>query len=180
MLPYRVIPILAGFFISSAYATTINYTATSLGGNQWRYDYTLANNSLQRPITEFTIFFDLGLYSNLATTTSPQSWSVLAIQPDPNIPDGGFFDALSMSNGLAPGSSLGGFQVIFNWLGSSAPGAQRFDVIDPSSFTMLDTGRTVNPIPEPGSTSLIFLGLGCISFVPVFGLTLKRTESLNL
>jgi len=155
-------------FGNSAIANIITYTVDNIGGNTWQYNYTVTNE-LAFDIEEFTVYFDLGLYENLAVTGSAVDWDPLVIQPDPLLPDDGFFDALALVAGIAPGDSLGGFSVSFDFLGVGTPGDQFFDIVDPFTFDSLASGITELrdadvSVPEPTSTSLIALGLFLIAF----------------
>jgi hypothetical protein len=150
-----------------ANATIIEFDVTQVATNQWRYDYFVTNDSLASSINEVTVWFDLGLYSNLSFPTSPTGWDPLVIQPDPLLPDDGFFDLLALSDGIAPAQSLGGFSVQFTWLGTGAPGTQLFQVIDPEIFLAIDSGTTqlrianppISSVPEPGGFALLACGL---------------------
>lgn len=146
--------------MTGANATTIDYTATALGANQWRYDYSVTNDTLAVPLKEFTIFFDESLYGQLFNAEAPFGWDPLLIEPDSAIPAPGFFDVLAMGDGIAPGASLGGFAVSFTYLGAGLPGAQRFSIVDPVSFAEIDAGITQGPaaIPLPGTVWLLLLG----------------------
>ncbi len=155
-----------------AQATTIEFDVASLGGNTFRYDYTVENNSLGDVIEEFTIFFDLGLYENLVVPDAPADWDPIAIDPDGSLPDDGFYDALALGMGVDVGGSLGGFSVSFDWLGAGTPGSQVFNVIDPFTFATLDSGATSSsapaPVPEPASLLLV------ASLLLLAGLARKR------
>ena len=153
---------------STAQATKIDYSVTHLGGNQWRYDYNVNNNSLAVPILEFTVFFDRILYSALSVAASPVDWNSLVAQPDFSLPADGFFDSLGSSSGVVPtaifpGGQLGGFSAQFDYLGSGTPGRQRFEIVD-AAFNTIDggfTGKSTN-VPEPGGPSLALVGLALI------------------
>jgi hypothetical protein len=123
-------------------AAVITYEVTSLGGNDWRYDYTVENDG-SASIEQFTVYFDFGLFSNLAVAASPMDWDSIVVDPDVNIPADGFFDSVALVSGLAPGASLSGFSVTFTFLGSGAPGSQPFDIVDPANFEVLSSGRTL-------------------------------------
>lgn len=171
----KIIKSFVGLFVllfsGSAFADTITFTVDNIAGNTWEYNYTVANTgSTGGDIEEFTIWFDLGLYENLSISGSPSiDWDGLAIQPDPGLPDDGFADWLAFGPGIADGDTLGGFSVIFDFLGTGTPGDQFFDIIDPFTFDLLFSGITelgdvVTPVPEPTAASLFALGLLLIAF----------------
>jgi len=146
-----------------AHATTIDFSATQLGDSRWRYDYVIHNDSLGSALDEFTIFFDHTLFGNLGGATGPAGWDLLVIQPDDAIPAAGFFDGLAPAGaGIAPGASLGGFSVSFDYFGPGMPGAQVFSIVDPLTFIELDSGMTgsgVVPVPVSGTFGLLAIGL---------------------
>jgi len=144
---------------STAQASVIRYEVTNVAGSTWQYDYSVANNSLGGALQEFSVFFELGLYANLAFAAAPDGWDALAVQPSAELPDNGFFDALAVSDGIAPGAELGGFSVRFDWLGTGTPGAQAFNVVDPVTLDIVESGQTV-PLPEPGALALVLVALG--------------------
>lgn len=158
---------------ASARATNVTYEASHVGGTQWRYDYTVSNDTLAVAIEEFTIFFDHTLYANLAGAGSAAGWDLLLIAPDAAIPAAGYFDALALAGGIAPGATLGGFSLIFDYFGSGAPAAQAFSVLDPVSFAQLDSGVTVtaSAVPMPPSAALVLAGLMLLT------LRLRRTAT---
>lgn len=121
-------------------------------------------------VEEFTIFFDSTLYQNLVVSAAPQDWDPLVIQPDSGIPSNGFFDALALIDGISPATSLGGFAVLFDFLGTGSPGAQRFDIVDPTTFVTLQTGFTsaasvvppTSDVSEPSALALAGLALALL------------------
>jgi len=144
--------------IAPALATTVSYTVNNLGGTNWEYNYSVSNDTLTTDIEEFTVFFDVALYQNLALVAAPSGWDPLVIQPDLSLPDDGFYDALALSGGITPTNSLGGFRLSFDYLGTGTPGSQAFDIVDPVTFAMLDSGFTqaaAVPVPAAGD---LFLG----------------------
>lgn len=150
-------------------AAVISFTPTLLGGIQWKYDYTVAAATSDPAIDEFTIFFDPTGYANLAVVAAPLGWDPLVIQPDAGIPADGFFDALALVVGISPGTSLGGFAVSFDFVGTGTPGTQRFDIVDPNTFATLSTGFTTaavvappTDVPEPNALTLVGLALALL------------------
>lgn len=163
--------ICAAFAISctalTASAAAISYKAVSIGGVQWRYDYSVTASSSEPAIFEFTIFFDVADFANLSSATGAAGWDVLAISPDSAIPADGFVDALALTTGIVPGSTQTGFSVMFEYLGAGTPGRQHFDIVDPDTFELISMGITTplrtdptGEIPEPGSLALFGLAFG--------------------
>lgn len=143
---------------SPAWGTIIQYSTSHLGGTQWRYDYTVSNDSLATPIEEFSVFFETGLYANLHDASTAPGWDRLLIQPDPAIPAAGYFDALALASGIAPGATQGGFAVVFDYLGAGLPPPQAFSLWDPLTSVELDTGTTTPLATLPlASTSWLLL-----------------------
>ncbi len=145
-------------------AAVIRYTATNTIGTEWRYDYTVSADPAAAAIDEFTIFFDLALFdgANLRDLTGPLGWDGLIQQPDGGLPDNGLIDVFALAGGIAPGSSLGGFSVVFDWLNAGAPGSQAFDIIDAATFTVTSSGFTIPAsvnVPEPAPSTLLAAGI---------------------
>lgn len=161
---------LLGFFFliclsSIAKATTVSFEVSNQGGNTWRYDYSVLNDTLGLPLEEFTIFFEAGLFENLQSPQAPVNWDPIAIQPDGGLPDDGFYDAFSFLGGIAAGDSLDGFSVQADYLGSGTPGSQFFQVVDPDTFDVLDDGFTsaaTTIVPVPAAVWLFASGLALL------------------
>lgn len=147
------------FALGRASAAVITYELTPEAGNRWTYQYMVSAAAADPVIEEFTIFFDPALYANLQLVSAPPGWDALVIQPDQGLPADGFFDALALAAGLAPGSSQGGFAVSFDFLGNGRPGAQNFDIVDPLTFATLSSGATrlegATDLPEPATAWLV-------------------------
>jgi opacity protein-like surface antigen len=142
--------------------TQIRYDATDLGLGQWQYSYEVSNINLSMPIEEFTIWFDYGLYENLAIATPDPpagNWDEVIWQPDSVLGNGGY-DALTKSLSIGTGESVSGFSVSFNWLGVGSPGAQSYEIINPIDYTTIDSGVTV---PEP--SIFVLTGLGVLNIM---------------
>ena len=139
--------------------TEIWYETSELGSGHWQYTYDVTNISLTVPIEEFTIWFDFGLYKNLAIETPDppaSNWSEIVIQPEPVLKDDGAYDARALGLGIGIGQTVSGFAVSFDWLGDAVmPGPQFYEIIDPVTFETIDSGYT---IPEPATLVLLALG----------------------
>jgi hypothetical protein len=139
--------------------TEIRYQTSDLGSGRWQYSYDVTNISLTAPIEEFTIWFDFGLYKNLAIQTPDppaSNWNEIVIQPEPVLQDDGAYDAKALGLGIGIGQIVTGFAVSFDWLGDAVkPGPQFYEIIDPVTFETLDSGYT---IPEPATLLILTLG----------------------
>lgn len=151
---------------SPSYATSILFNTTDLGGGTWEYEYTVTNDTLLTDIEEFTVFFEYGLYDNLIVTTPlTPGWDELTANPVLifGSPNDGFYDALALGLGIAPGNTASGFSVSFNWSGAGTPGSQPFDIVDTLTFLTIASGITTSssgaPIPEPGTLMLLGSGI---------------------
>jgi hypothetical protein len=151
--------VLALLFVAQAQAQVaarIGYTVTSLGGSSWRYDYTVHNIGTS-PFDELTIYFDSSAFTSLVLASSPAGWDTLVVQPDSSIPAAGYLDALANAS-FASGSTVTGLSVAVNFIGTGTPPNQPFDIVDPSTFTVLSSAFT-SPIPEPSQGLLLVIGL---------------------
>ncbi|CDI04393.1 exported hypothetical protein [Candidatus Competibacter denitrificans Run_A_D11] len=159
---------IATLFASPAHAISITTALTDLGSNSYRYDYTVTNDgSLGSGVSLglFDLWFDPALYDETSLTPVSSSavmndWleTILASAPG-GVP--ALYDVSALGTGLAVGKSLSGFAVQFTWLGTSAPPlTQAFDVYDPATFVLLETGTTISntPVPEPATVGLVALG----------------------
>jgi len=129
---------------------------TETEGEYWRYDYTVANNSLGVPLTEFFVDFDYGLY-DLLSTGSTTGW--LTQSADPSATFTGFYNAQTLGAGIAPGGIEGGFWVEFLWLNPGAtPSDQTFLMIGEDGT--MEAGRTTDavPVPEPATFLMLVIG----------------------
>jgi hypothetical protein len=133
---------LAAVTLGSAAHSQVAYTATDISGNTWQYSYTLTNGLVPGNIGELTVFFSVGLYSNLASPASPGNWSPIVVQPDASLPQDGFYDVQALDAGLAPGQSVSEFTVDFTWLGTGTPGSQLFNIVNPVDYSTQYAGNT--------------------------------------
>jgi len=154
------------FFLSNfAYATQVQYDVNNIGSNRWEYTYTITNDTLTQDIQELAIYFDYGLYGNIAISASPVDWDTIAIEPDFifGIPEDGFIDTLALTAGLPQGASLSGLIVSFDWYGTNNPNSQRFAVLDSTTYETLYTGSTTpaqsSSVPESSTIVLISFSL---------------------
>lgn len=154
------------FLFQTSSADTILYTLDDLGGGQWQYNYTVENTgAVADPLDAFSVFFDFDLFSDLSVTASPTDWISEAFQPDPFLPDDGFFDSFTVVDALDLGEMLGGFSVAFTFLGTGTPGDQFFQFFD-LDFNVIASGTTMRQVsvPEPSTSALLSIGLLIIAF----------------
>ncbi len=147
----------------AAQAALVEYSATSLGGQSWRYDYQLVNSGPAVAFDEFTVYFDAPGVSNLSVLASPGGWSSLVVQPDPQLPDVGYFDALHLAGLVPAGGPITGFSVMFTALQGFVPGSQRYELVLSDPFSVVQTGMTevaVSAVPLPAPALLLLAGLG--------------------
>lgn len=168
--PIKIFSLLVILFIQPmvTYASTISYTTSALGGGKWQYQYTVIAAQNESAIAEFSVFFDVSKYANLAVTASPGGWDSIVLQPDSTLPSDGIFDSLSLGADIGPGQSLDSFTVAFDFLGIGTPGAQTFNIIDPETFSTLRSGATIaaagplptpSDVPEPNTLALAMIGV---------------------
>ena len=119
----------------------------------WDITYTITSGSLLAG-QGISILFHPDDAEFLFARPGGADWDVIAIQPDPLLPDWGAFDALALVDD--PDMS-GSFAASFVWLGESPPGVQDFIVYD-TDFSILESGVTM-PIPEPATALMLGLGL---------------------
>lgn len=150
-----------------SFASGISSVFTSLGGNAWQVDYSVTNDSPVE-IQEFSVYFGFNDFSNLTVVSAPVGWDPIAVQPDVPANSDGFFDALALGPGIMPGTTVGGFSVAFQLLNPNADYQQYFEIIDPSSFSPVESGMTVALIPEAETWTMLLAGLGLL------GLRLRR------
>lgn len=143
-------------------ATVVVFDVANVFGNTYEYSYTVENDSLGSELEELAVYFEVGLFENLRMPAAPAGWDPIVIQPDVLLSDPGFYDALALGSGVPVGGSLGGFAVWADFLGVGAPGSQRFEILDPATLGVLDSGdtvRTAGSVPEPASVFIIGIGL---------------------
>ena len=179
MKKFQLLLLSALFWIISAHvvqATIISYDLVDLGLGSWEYTYTVDNNTLAAAIDEFSVYFDYGLYDNLAVTSPLLGWDELVVNPDLifGFPENGYYDAAMTGVGINPGEMKTGFSVSFDWLGQGTPGSQHFEIIDPNTFNILDQGQTQllannTVVPEPAT--MFMLGSGILG---LFGARKKK------
>jgi hypothetical protein len=152
-------------FASDARASSLGYSVISLGGDNYRYVYSVTNDgSLGSGVALrlFDVFFDPTLYDEASLAVSTPAalgaeWDQIFLASAPGV--SAAYDSLATAGGIADGDTVSGFAVDFRWLGAGVPGAQAYQIFDPGSFELLGEGVTV---PEPAALSLLASGLGAL------------------
>jgi hypothetical protein len=156
------------FAQSAAAAVSIRYKLEPLGGQSYRYVYSITNDGSLggAPVLLFDIMFDTTLYAEgslqIVTPSNlhPQ-WSEQILSSLPGLPAA--YDVLAISGGVPVGTTVTGFSVQFVWLGPGVPGAQPFQIYNPVGFVLLQSGSTFAvpaAIPAASTISLAALGIG--------------------
>lgn len=155
------------FAISIVYKA-VDLTDVNPNEDLWQYTYWVKDYTFDTGYG-FTIYFDYQLYSNLEDPPPAvnSDWDPIVWQPDLSLPDDGAYDALALVDNA---SLTDPFVISFVWLGSGSPGAQHFEVYDPS-FNIVASGQTA-PVPESATLLLISTGLlGLAGFKKKFNIT---------
>lgn len=129
----------------------------------WRYTFTLSSASFRAGEGFTVLFHPEECETVFAPSSASPDWDVLALAPDPLLPDFGIFDALALVD--SPDTRVS-FAVLAAFTGGGTPGSQPF-VHYASDFSPLATGTTVPAgVPEPGGLLLfaaVLLGAASIA-----------------
>ena len=149
---------------TAVHAQRIEFDARPLAGNVWQLDYTLINTSPSLIFDEVTVYFEFGRFELISAVANPVGWDPLVIQPELSIPADGFYDVLSLTGPVAFGSTTTGFSITVSFLDAGAPGSQRFELVNSTDFSVVQSGFTVQAtaVPEPASLGLAVVGLTII------------------
>jgi hypothetical protein len=176
---------------ASPTSISIQSSIVSLGGNVYRYVYSITNNgSLQggAPIRLFDILFDTSLYQQgslqiVTPLALSAQWSqqILSGVPPTFSPA---YDALALQGGIPAGTMVAGFSVQFTWLGSGVPGAQPFQVYDPTTFQLLQTGQTdvgsgLVTVPAASTLLLILISIG-LALIVAYQTRVQQSRPLQV
>ncbi|WP_438864045.1 hypothetical protein [Neptunicella sp.] len=155
-----------------AKASLIERQLSHQSNNRWVAEYRLTNNSLSADIEEFSLYYDFGLFDNLQLVAAPDGWDDNPFIDNPFQNSGFEFDGIVDflvdvgAAGIASGETLGGFMVSFDWLGQGEVADQAFEILDPATFSIIDSGTTLQvSVAEPAMMLLYLLGLIAL-FVP--------------
>lgn len=166
--------------------TVIDYGLTALGGNEYQYTYSVFNDGslgANVPIQLFDIFFSPALYqagSLDIVTPDPlnSQWSQEILASVGTAPAA--FDAFALGGGIPVGNTVAGFAVQFEWIGAGLPGAQAFQISDPTSFNVLQNGKTMSnagagATPEPSTFWMAMaLAIALAGFRSIKSLTFRQ------
>jgi hypothetical protein len=152
---------------SYAGAFVISYSLVDLGGNRFRYEYTISNDPAQPGAGIVDLLFDPSLYDQASLTDASSGpattdWNRTFLASGIGVPVA--FDALATSGAIPAGGSSSGLAVEFRWLGAGSPGAQDFEIYDPVSFARLGRGTTAataadadgDGVPDPSDNCPVY------------------------
>jgi len=127
--------------------------------DQWEIRYFVSGGSFAQS-GGFSILFPGALYASLSVLEPRNAdvWDVIALQPDPQLPADGLFDAQAV---VEDPSLAIVFSALVGWIGPGTPGPQAFEIYAPG-FSIIDTGTTVL-VPEPGSAALLAAGAAALA-----------------
>ena len=157
---FLLVLMLAGA-VQSEPNSRITYNIAEIGPGHWEYLYTVENIDLTAGIEQFIVWFDFSLYDNLAITTvypPARDWTESIVEPGPTAADPGRYEAITQASpqAITIGHSAGGFAVSFDWLGTGDPGPQFYEILEPFTTNVIDSGWTI--VPEPLTITLLGLG----------------------
>ena len=139
-------------------ATVIEQSSSLIAGNRYEFSFSVSNDTLAVPIEEFAILFDFNVFENLGDVVAPADWDPIVFQPDLGLSSDGIFDAFALGAGIGVGATLGGFSVQADFLGVDLPLSLPFEILDPVTFDVVDSGSTAvtqTAVPEPSSALVV-------------------------
>lgn len=124
-------------FSVSSKALIIKGSATIDNGNQITIDYVFEANQID--VFTFDLFFDMAIFDNIQVTQNPlpTEWETLVLPSDPFFGEDGLVNFLSLGAPIGLNTSLSGFQIVADFIGSVVPEnfTQQYEVLDPNTFS---------------------------------------------
>lgn len=136
------------------------FEVSELSGGRWQYTYDVTNANIMAGVFEFTIYFNFDLYDGLMVESNgvlAATWDEIVWDPMDRPGIAGGYDALAEVFAIGPAMTASGFSVSFDWLGEGMPGSQDYEIVNPDTFEVIDSGQT---IPEPAT--LLLFGLSAL------------------
>lgn len=132
-------------------SATLNFTETSLGGGNWKYDFMVANTGSFGNLYAFDLIMDP---SGVVSLTAPDGWMLLKNSSYESAGPG--IISFAWSSTLSPGSSQSGFSF------QNTPrltGPIEFDAhFEDDGYAFTQRGTAV--VPEPSAYFLFAAGVG--------------------
>ena len=135
------------------------YTATDVvdavvGVDTWQYDFVVDGSA--QASESVNLLFNFNQFADLQVTVADPALLVLTTAPDPGLLGDGQVTAIFNNALTAPL----GFGVSVSWLGTGAPGALPFEVLD-DGFSVIGNDRTRSPggmeVPEPPMVATVLM-----------------------
>ena len=166
---------------STASATHVRYSTTGASPT-YTINFMVQNDTLADPIQWFSVYFgqtadglnytQTQMFSTFAPdsngSASPSGWFSYSFEPTV-IDNPGTYNSDASGSGIAPATSLGGFQATFDMQPGASYGHLYFQVgnFDPNGgYNVTDSGYTeTTGTPEPSTFLLLGAGLGGLALI---------------
>lgn len=166
-----------------AKALLVRTDVTKLNDQQYQANYQFYNDG-QSSIDGLIVYFEYGLFDNLALLSSPIDWDMF-VAPAQDIfgfQEDGFVDGLALASPLLAGETLSGMSVMFDWLGTldALSAIQRFETYDAKTFAVTSAGQfQLNKVQAVNAPSGVALYLISVCIFGLVFVTSRRSRQAS-